>query len=52
MSYERFTVRSTKGLKLKKGKKFVELLSDKELTLKALYLLAEYEDKLERRGKK
>ena len=45
--YERMAVRSAKGLKLKKGKKFVELLADKELTLKALNRLADLEDKIE-----
>lgn len=47
MKYERLTVHSAKGLKLKKGKKFVELLSDKNLTLSALNRLAELEDKIE-----
>lgn len=47
MKYERLTARSAKGLKLKKGKKFVELLSDKNLTLSALNHLAELEDKIE-----
>lgn len=44
---ERLTVHSTKGLKLRKGKKFVELLSDKSLTLQALNQLACYEDEIE-----
>lgn len=44
---ERLTAHSSKGLKLRKGKKFVELLSDKNLTLSALTNLAELEDKLE-----
>lgn len=47
MKYERLTAHSAKGLKLKKGKKFVELLSDKNLTLLALNRLAELEDKIE-----
>lgn len=47
MKYERLTARSAKGLKLKNGKKFVELLSDKNLTLSALNHLAELEDKIE-----
>lgn len=47
MKYERLTARSAKGLKLKNGKKFVELLSDKNLTLSALNRLAELEDKIE-----
>lgn len=44
---ERITAHSAKGLKLKKGKKFVELLADKSLTLQALNRLADYEDKVE-----
>lgn len=47
MKYERLTTHSAKGLKFKKGKKFVELLSDKNLTLSALNHLAELEDKIE-----
>lgn len=47
MSYERLTANTEKGLKLRKGKKYVELLADKELTQKALYRLAELEDKIE-----
>lgn len=47
MKYERLTAHSAKGLKLKKGKKFVELLSDKNLTISALNRLAELEDKID-----
>lgn len=49
MKYERLTTHSAKGLKLRKGKKYMELLEDKELTKKALYRLAELEDKIESR---
>lgn len=44
---ERLTVNSASGLKLLKGKKYVELLADKELTKKALNRLAELEDEIE-----
>lgn len=47
MSYERLTAHSAKGLKLREGKKYIELLADKELTKKALSRLAELEDKIE-----
>lgn len=47
MSYERLTEHSAKGLKLREGKKYIELLADKELTKKALSRLAELEDKIE-----
>ena len=47
MKYERITARSAKGLKLRKGKKYIELLADKELTKKALSRLADLEDKIE-----
>ena len=47
MKYERLTVNSASGLKLLKGKKYVELLADKELTKKALNRLADLEDKIE-----
>lgn len=47
MEYKRFTKRTAKGLKLKKGRKYVELFADKELTRQALIHFAELEDKIE-----
>lgn len=49
---EGLTAHSAKGLKLKSGRKFVELFADKELIKRALNRLSELEDKSARRKEK